>query len=117
MKDIALEMNAAASALHRASLSRPGTQWLAASGTRLGRLSLSPLSKQELADSIPSDIVHARQHFVFDGLQVGISKVGELARTGEVLHEHVRNFIERANFRSRIHDQSPKRILQTTQPS
>jgi hypothetical protein len=102
-------MNAAPSALHRASLSRLGAQWLAAVGTRLGRLGLSPLSVQEFGDSITSDIIHVLQHFIFNGFQVGISEVGQFARPGDVLNQQVRDLIERATFRGRIHDQSPKR--------
>jgi hypothetical protein len=98
-------MYAAAPALHRASLSRFGAQELAALRTRLGRLDLAPLSKQELGNRITRDIIHVCQHFVFNGLQVSIFQVNKLARSSEDLNEHVRDFIQRASFRGRIHDQ------------
>lgn len=91
-------MNATASTLHRASLSRLAAQRLAALRAPLGRLGLAALSMQHLGDSIPSDIIHALQHFIFNGLQVGICQVGELARARQALNDHFRDFTVRAKI-------------------
>jgi hypothetical protein len=72
-------MNPPASALHRASLSRLGTQRLVAARARLGRLGLAALSLQELGDRIPSHLIHALQHFVFNRLEIGMGQVGKLS--------------------------------------